>query len=52
MFNQQAVHEAFHLYHDLRGKGLTSRAKASDKIIRSIMELMTEDECDMGIKIS
>ena len=49
LFNQQAVDEAFHLYYDLRGKGLTSSAKASDKIIKCIMEWMTVDEGDMGI---
>ena len=49
LFNQQAVHEAFHVYHILRRKGLTSRAKASDKIIKSITELITEDEGGTGI---
>ena len=49
LFNQQAVHEAFHQYHTLRRKGLTSRAKASDKILKCIMEWMTEDEGDLGI---
>ena len=44
LFNQQAVQEAFHLYHTLRRKGLISRAKASDKIIKCIMEWMTEEE--------
>ena len=44
LFIHQAVHEAFHLYRDLRGKDLTSIAKASDKIIKCIMEWMTEDE--------
>ena len=49
MFNQQAVQEAFHLYHTLRRKGLTSRAKASDKILKCIMEWMTEDEGGLDI---
>ena len=49
LFNQQAVQEVFHLYHTLRRKGLTSRAKASDKIIKCIMEWMTEDGGDLGI---
>ena len=43
------MHEAFHLYHDLRLKGPTSREKASDKMIKCIMEWMTEDEDDTGI---
>ena len=42
LMNQQAEHEAFHLYHGLRGKGLTSRAKGpADKIIKYIF-LMDE----------
>ena len=49
LFNQQAVQEAFHLYHTLRRKGLTYRANASDKIIKCIMEWMTVDEGDLGI---
>ena len=49
LFHQQAVHEAFHLYHDLRGNVLTSRAKASDKMIKCIIEWMTEDEGDTEI---
>ena len=49
LFNQQAVQEAFHLYHNLRRKGLTSRAKASDKMIKCIMEWMTEDEGALGV---
>ena len=49
MFNQQSVHGAFHLYHDLRGKGLNSRAKTSYNMIKCIIELMLEDEGDMGI---
>ena len=49
LFNQQAVQETFHLYHTIRRKGLTSRVKASDKIIKCIMEWMTEDEGDLGI---
>ena len=44
LFNQQAVHEAFHQYHTLGRKGLTARAKASDKIIKFIIEWMKEDE--------
>ena len=46
LFNQQAVHEAFHLYDTLRRKGW---AKASDKIIKCIMEWMTKDEGGTGI---
>ena len=49
IFNQQALPEAFHLYHTLRRKGLRSRAKTSDKIIKCIMEWMTEDESGTGI---
>ena len=49
LFNQQAVHVAFHLYHTLRRKGLMSRAKASDKIIKCIIEWMTEDKGGTGI---
>ena len=49
LFNQQAVHETFHLYHYLRGKGLTSRAKTSDKLIKFITEWLSEDEGDTGI---
>ena len=49
IFNKQAVNEAFRLYHNLRGKSLTSRAKASDKMIKFNMERMTEDECGTGI---
>ena len=49
LFNQQAVREVLHLYHTLRRKGLTSRAKVSDKIIKCIMEWITEDEGDLGI---
>ena len=50
LFNQQAVKEAFHLYHTLRRKGLTSRGKTSDKIIKCIIEWMTEDEGDLGFQ--
>ena len=49
LFNLEAVQEEFHLYHTLRRKGLTSWVMTSDKIIKCIMEWMTEDKGDLGI---
>ena len=49
LFHQQAVQEAFDLYHDLQEKGLTSRAKDSDKITKCIIEWVTEDKGDTRI---
>ena len=49
LFNKQALHEAVHLYGDLRGKGRTLRANTPEKMIKTIMERMTEDEGDTGI---
>ena len=46
---KQAVHEAFHLYHTFRRQCLTSRANTTDKIVKCIMEWMTEDKGGTGI---
>ena len=45
----QELHDAFHLYHNHRGKGLILRAKTIEKKIKCILEWMMEDEGEIGI---
>ena len=47
MFSELALFGALHLFHDLRGKGLTSSMHTPEKRIKCIMEwMMDDDSCD------
>ena len=43
LFNTQKLHDAFLLYREHRGKGLTVRARTPEKHIKCILDWMMED---------
>ena len=47
--NTQELPDAFHIYYDHRGKGLTLRANTPEKKICCILKWMMEDESHTGI---
>ena len=49
LFNKQKLHDAFHLCHDHRGKGLILRARIPETLIKCISDWLMEDEDDRGI---